>query len=216
MPRKKSIPANRPPTPEKSRVKRVGLLYQFKITLLNVQPAIWRRIQVQDCTLDRLHNYIQTVMGWTNSHLHEFEIKGQRYGDPELLDDGFADCKCVDSTKTMLSDVLPKTRKRLALKYEYDFGDGWEHEILFEGCPTPAIGQKYPLCLEGERACPPEDVGGVEGYSEFLKSIQNRQHKKKRAETLEWVNGWFDPDEFDATTATKSMQKGLSDWRSVR
>jgi hypothetical protein len=138
-------------------------LYQFKITLLETKPPIWRRIQVQDCTLDKLHEHIQTAMGWTNSHLHQFEIKGQRYGDPELLDDGFDDFECVDSTTTMVSEILPKTGKRFAFRYEYDFGDGWEHEILFEGSPAVDLKAKYPLCLEGARACPPEDCGGVVG-----------------------------------------------------
>jgi len=126
-----------------------GTLFQFKIKLLGSEPPIWRRIQVQDCTLDKLHEHIQTAMGWTNSHLHQFEIKGQRYGDPELLDDGFEDFECVDSTVTMVSDVVPQSGKRFAFKYEYDFGDGWEHEVLFEGCPEPEKGKKYPLCLEG-------------------------------------------------------------------
>lgn len=74
---------------------------------------------------------------------------------------------------------------------------------------------KYPLCVEGERACPPEDVGGALGYQDFLKTIGNRNRKKNRAETLEWAEGWFDPNEFDATTATKSMWKGLPDWRNL-
>ena len=77
----------------------------MKITLLGSEPAIWRRIQIEDCTLDKLHEDIQTSMGWTNSHLHQFEINGERYGDPELIDDGFDDFECVDSTKTMLSDL---------------------------------------------------------------------------------------------------------------
>src|SRR4029078_9577780 len=105
-------------------------VFQLKIALREFKPLIWRRIQVEDCTLDKLHKHIQTAMGWTNSHLHQFEIKGERYGDPELLYDVFEDFKCVDSTKTLLSDILPKTGKRFALKYEYDFGDGWEHEVL--------------------------------------------------------------------------------------
>ena len=106
-------------------------------------------------------------MGWTNSHLHQFEIKGKRYGDPELLEDGFEDFGCIDSTVTMIGEIVPKTGKRFAFKYEYDFGDSWEHEVLFEGCPPLEKAKKYPLCLEGERACPPEDVGGVWGYGDF-------------------------------------------------
>lgn len=190
-------------------------VFQFKITLLGAKPLIWRRIQVQDCTLDKLHEYVQTAMGWTNSHLHQFEIKGERYGDPELLDDGFEDFECVDSTKTMLSEILPKSGKRFSFKYEYDFGDGWEHEVVFEGCPTVDPKAKYPLCVEGARACPPEDCGGVWGYTDFLEAIGNKKHKEHKS-MLEWVGGWFDPEEFDPATATKAMKKGLPDWRRMR
>ncbi|MGZ0174911.1 MAG: plasmid pRiA4b ORF-3 family protein, partial [Planctomycetales bacterium] len=98
-------------------------LYQFKITLLESQPRIWRRIQVKDSSLDKLHERIQTAMGWTNSHLHQFEIDGERYGDPELLDDGFEDFECVDSTVTKISKIVPKDGKRFQFTYEYDFGD---------------------------------------------------------------------------------------------
>ncbi len=189
-------------------------LFQFKITLLGVKPPIWRRIQVQDCTLDKLHEHIQLAMGWTNSHLHQFEIKGQRYGDPELLDDGFEDFECADSTTTMLSDILPKTGKRFAFKYEYDFGDSWEHEVLFEGSPPLDPKAKYPLCVEGEQACPPEDCGGVWGYSDFLEAIRNPKHEEHE-NMLDWIGGSFDPEEFDPKEATKQMKKGLPDWRSM-
>jgi hypothetical protein len=190
-------------------------LYQFKITLLGSNPPIWRRIQVQDCTLDKLHEHIQTAMGWTNSHLHQFEIKGQRYGDPELLDDGFDDFECVDSTKTMVNEILPKTGKRFAFKYEYDFGDSWEHEIMFEGSPPVDPQSKYPVCLEGERACPPEDCGGVWGYSDLLEAIRNPKHEEHES-MLEWIGGKFDPKKFDPGKTTKEMKKGLPDWRSMR
>ena len=189
-----------------------GTLYQFKVTLLEASPPIWRRIQVHDCTLDKLHEHIQTAMGWTNSHLHQFEIDGERFGDPELLDDGFEDFECVDSTVTMLSDILPESGQRFAFKYEYDFGDGWEHEILFEGCPPADKGKKYPLCVEGERACPPEDCGGVWGYADFLEAITNPKHEEHES-FLEWCGGSFSPDEFDPKEATKAMKKGLPDWR---
>lgn len=194
--------------------KPTGNVFQFKITLLGIKPAIWRRIQVTDCTLDKLHENIQTAMGWTNSHLNQFDINGERYGDPELLDDGFEDFECVDSTKTMLSRILSKTGKRFSFKYEYDFGDGWEHEILFEGVVPADPNAKYPLCVEGARACPPEDCGGVWGYGDFLEAISNKKHKEHES-MMEWAGGWFDPEEFDAATATKAMKKGLPDWRKM-
>ncbi len=189
------------------------VLFQFKITLLKSQPPVWRRIQVQDCTLDNLHEHIQTAMGWTNSHLHQFDIKGERYGDPELLNDGFEDFECVDSTVTMVSDILPKTGKRFAFKYEYDFGDDWQHEVLYEGSPPLEKGKKYPLCLEGERACPPEDVGGVWGYAEYLEALADPKHERHE-EFMEW-SGPFDPDDFDPKKATREMKKGLPDWRRM-
>jgi hypothetical protein len=191
-----------------------GTLFQFKTTLLGSEPSIWRRIQVQDATLNKLHEHIQTAMGWTNSHLHQFDIKGKRYGDPELLDGGFDDIECLDSTVTMVSDIVSTSGKRFAFKYEYDFGDGWEHEVLFEGCPEPEKGKKYPVCLEGERACPPEDVGGVWGYQDFLAAMADPKHEEH--ETLvEWCGGSFSPEEFDPKQATREMKKGLPDWRRM-
>jgi hypothetical protein len=209
-----NIVPSRPAKAKPPKHKPTGHLYQFKITLLEAQPAIWRRIQVQDCTLDQLHEHIQTAMGWTNSHLHQFEIQEQRYGDPELLDDGFEDFECVDSRRTLLSQILPQRKKRSAFLEEYDFGDGWQHEILFEGSPAMNPKAKYPLCLEGERACPPEDCGGVWGYADFLAAIGDPQHEDHE-QLLEWIGGSFDPEEFAAATATKSMKRGLPDWRSL-
>lgn len=181
-------------------------LYQFKITLLEIAPPIWRRIQVQDCTLDRLHEHIQAAMGWTNSHLHQFEINELRYGDPELLDD----FECIDSTTVFLSTVLPNSHFKF--RYEYDFGDGWDHEILFEGEVPVEKGKKYPICLEGERACPPEDCGGVWGYQDFLAAIADPKHEEHDS-YLEWCGGSFSPEEFDPKEATRRMKKGVPNWR---
>lgn len=189
-------------------------LYQFKIILLHIKPPIWRRIQVKDCTLDKLHEHIQTAMGWTNSHLHGFEIGNQRYGDSGLLGEEFHEFGFGDSTTTKISEIVPADGKRFSLKYKYDFGDSWEHEVLFEGCPPLDSKTQYPLCLEGERACPPEDCGGVWGYAEFIEAMRDKTHEEREA-MFEWVSGWFDPEEFDPEVATKSMKKGLPDWRQV-
>ncbi len=187
-------------------------VYQFKITLKGIKPPIWRRIQTKDCTLDRLHEHIQTAMGWTNSHLHRFEINGVGYGDPELLSEGWLDEKPpVNSLRVKISKIVPKDGKRFQFDYEYDFGDGWEHEILFEGCLRAEKGTRYPLCLEGQRACPPEDVGGIYGYQEYLEAMVDPDHERHE-EFMEW-RGPFDPEEFDATAATKAMRTGLPNWR---
>ncbi|MFT5325672.1 MAG: hypothetical protein ACI8P0_003544 [Planctomycetaceae bacterium] len=188
-------------------------LYQFKITLLESQPPIWRRIQVRNCTLDRFHERIQTAMGWTNSHLHQFEIDGERYGDPELIDDGFEDFECVDSTIRKISEIVPKDGKRFQFTYEYDFGDCWKHDVLFEGCLKAEKGGRYPLCVEGERACPPEDVGGIGGYEEFLEALADPKHEQ-HDDFVEWA-GEFDPEMFDVEKTTKAMRRGLPDWRQM-
>ncbi len=203
-PTKKARPRKRRPT---------KTLYQFKITLMDSKPPIWRRIQVMDCTLDKLHEHIQTAMGWTNSHLHQFDIKGERFGDPDLLEDDTFDemNDFEDSTRTILSQILPTDGKRFRFQYEYDFGDGWLHEILFEGCPKTEKGQKYPLCVEGSLACPPEDVGGMGGYYNYLDAISNPKHEEHES-YLEW-RGPFDPEAFDPAEATQMMREGLPDWR---
>lgn len=186
-------------------------LCQFKITLLDSQPSIWRRIQIKDCTLDKLHEHIQTAMGWTNSHLHQFEIDGMRHGHPELLDDGFDDFECVDSTVTRVSEIVPKDGKPFRFLYEYDFGDRWEHEVLFEGCLRAEPGGRYPVCVEGEQACPPEDVGGMIGFETFLEALADPTHEDHEL-YADWGAG-FDAGHFDAEKATKAMRRGLPYWR---
>jgi hypothetical protein len=189
-------------------------LYQFKITLRGVRPSIWRRIQVKNCTLDKLHEHIQTAMGWTNSHLHHFRIDGTYFGDPMLMEEDFDDMSYQDSTVTKIRDILPRGGKRFVFEYEYDFGDSWEHEILFEGCPRAEPGGRYPLCLEGGRACPPEDIGGVSGYRDFVESLEDQEHEEHE-DSVNWIGGHFDPEEFDAMKVTRRMRRGLPNWRLI-
>ncbi len=186
-------------------------LYQFKVKLNDFEPAIWRRIQVKDCSLDKFHEHIQLAMGWTNSHLHQFKIRGEYYGDPALLDDGYGEFRCVNSLETKISDIVPTNGKQLRFQYEYDFGDGWQHEVLFEGCLPVVKGGRYPVCLEGERSCPPEDIGGVWGYADFLQALSDPQHEQHE-DYKEWA-GDFDAEKFDATKTTKLMKRGLPNWR---
>lgn len=178
-------------------------IYQFRISLLGTEPPIWRRIQVEDCTLDQFHWHIQSAMGWTNSHLHQFKIAGQICGDPAMLDGGWGDFDVMDSALTSLSDILEKRRKRFRFHYEYDFGDGWEHEITFEGRQVRETGVAYPVCLDGERACPPEDCGGVWGFYDMVDALADPENERHE-DFLDWC-GPFDAEEFDVKKTTKAM-----------
>ncbi len=189
-------------------------LYQFKVTLRHIAPPIWRRIQLKDCSVDRLHECIQTAMGWTNSHLHRFEIQGIVCGDPELVCDDPESFVGTNSRDTMVSQIVPQAGSRFHFLYEYDFGDRWRHEVVFEGCLACDRGVRYPKCLEGERCCPPEDVGGVSGYEEFLEAIADPSHSEHDP-WMTWAGGAFDPARFDPQAATQDMQRGLPDWRQL-
>ncbi|MEI7699291.1 MAG: plasmid pRiA4b ORF-3 family protein [Planctomycetia bacterium] len=188
-----------------ARPVKADTVYQFKITLLGSKPPVWRRIQIQDGTLSELHGLIQAAMGWTDSHLHEFRIQGQTYGDPKMLSLGFEDFNGVDSTKTDISQILPGTSKPFSFKYIYDFGDSWEHEILLEKSLTVKPQIQYPRCLEGKRACPPEDCGGVWGYADSLKALSNPNHEEHE-NIVEYFGSRFNSQHFDAEKASKAMQ----------
>lgn len=188
----------------KTASKRGDLRYQFRISLRDVRPSVWRRIQVPDCTLADFHDFIQGAMGWRHAHLHEFVIDGTRYGpmpEDDFLDygDGIEDEETV-----RLGALIPKSAKRLRWRYDYDFGDNWRHDIVFEGFCARAAKVKYPLCLDGARACPPEDCGGPWGYADMLDAVRGRKHER-HDEMLEWL-GEFDPEQFDAEAATRAMR----------
>ncbi len=112
---------------------------------------------------DKLHEHIQTAMGWTNSYLHHFHISEQLFGDPMLMQENFEELEYEDSTTTNLSDIISGAGKKFRFMYEYDFGDSWYHEVLVEDCSETEPGKKYPICRAGKQACPPEDCGGIWG-----------------------------------------------------
>ena len=150
-------------------------VYQLKATLKNSKPAIWRRILVpENSTLSILHDILQIVMGWTNSHLHMFKVDGQIFGDPEDDETGELDTK--NEARYRLNQL--SLREKAKFSYEYDFGDSWEHIIQLEKILPAEKGVHYPLCLDGKRACPPEDVGGVWGYQNFLEAIADPRHEQ--------------------------------------
>ncbi len=165
-------------------------IYQLKVTLRDSDPPIWRRIQVPDTiVLPHLHGVLQLAMGWTNSHLHSFQVGKRIFAEPSP-DDSFP---VIDYRSVRLNQIAPAVGD--CLVYLYDFGDSWEHDIVVEEILPAEKGTPHLRCLEGQRACPPEDVGGVWGYADFVKAIRNPGHPE-HAEMLAWVGGSFDPDEF--------------------
>ncbi|TAJ84847.1 plasmid pRiA4b ORF-3 family protein [bacterium] len=175
-------------------------IYQVKITLKDIRPAIWRRVLIPgDITLAKLHRIIQETMGWYDGHLHQFIVGETHYGVPDP--DDFSEVKNEKSVR--LGQIVSRPKQRFL--YEYDFGDGWEHEIVVEKILNPEPGVRYPLCPGGARACPPEDCGGVPGYADFLEAIRNPEHEEHE-EMLEWIGGEFDPEEFDLEAVNQSLK----------
>jgi Plasmid pRiA4b ORF-3-like protein len=184
-----------------------GAVYQLKIALNDIRPPIWRRVLTKDCTLAKLHDIIQAVMGWDDYHLHEFEIGEQRYGDPLQWRDAFwgDEPAMGNEGKVKLSRLVEQGVKKI--RYQYDMGDSWWHTIAVEKTLPAEAGVKYPRCVAGERACPPEDCGGPWGYGDFVDAVQNPKHKRHE-ELLEWVGGEFDPEAFDLDAVNEELQAG--------
>ena len=175
-------------------------IYQLKITLADVKPPVWRRVLVPDCKLVNLHEVIQAVMGWQNYHLYEFEVGGRRFTDPRGMDE----LDMEDASKVRLGKVATKVKAKL--RYIYDFGDYWKHEILIEKVLPREAKKAYPACIDGKRACPPEDVGGPWGYMEFVEAIGDPAHER-HDEFMEWRAG-FDPEAFDLEVVNRRL-KGI-------
>ena len=189
---------------KRQTVTNSGAVYQLKVTLKESHPPIWRRIQLRDCTLGKLHEVLQVAMGWKDSHLHQFIVRGERYGpaDPEDAD---WDMKIEDEEKLSISQVAKMVRRGRII-YEYDFGDSWQHDILLEKLFEPEPNVSYPRCIEGARACPPEDVGGVWGYAGFLEAISDPNHED-HDEKVEWIGGEFDPSTFDLDAVNRELRE---------
>jgi hypothetical protein len=182
--------------PKRRKPERRKLVYQFRIELQHIPLPIWRQILVPTTyNFWDLHVAIQDAMGWEDRHLHMFR-GGTEQGNVEIgiPQEQWGGQTCDPSWEVPVHQVfgLPGD----SITYEYDFGDGWEHDVLLEGLLLAAPGEKYPVCLAGARACPPEDCGGPPGYERFLEAIADPKHEQ-HAELLEWVGGFFDPEAFD-------------------
>ncbi len=179
------------------------LVYQFKITLYEIDPPIWRRIQVPaKYNFWDFHVAIQDAMGWLDYHLHAFRFRPKHkrktieIGIPVDVPD---DIEIIPGWEVPITDHF--TDPGQAIEYEYDFGDSWFHEILFEGILLKTKGEKYPKCIAGERACPPEDCGGIGGYYWVVNVLQDPGHDEYE-DCVGWLKGHaknyhpYDPDEF--------------------
>ena len=174
-------------------------VFRFKVTLLEVEPTIWRRFEVPDTyNFWDLHVAIQDVMGWQDYHLHEFRLQGLENGAPVLVgipdDESDAGRQTLPGWQTAVREYISKRGQMVG--YEYDFGDGWEHEVVLEEVLLAEEGIAYPRCVAGERACPPEDCGGPSGYAEFLAAIRDPMHAR-HTDLIEWIGGAFEAEEFD-------------------
>jgi len=183
-------------------------IYQVQIVLKGSEPKIWRRVLIpSNLLLSDFHFIIQIVMGWTNSHLHQF-IKNKIYYSVEFPDDDFLDDNYTidyNKKKTRISDLLTKVKEKII--YEYDFGDCWEHHILLEQILPMDSKISCPVCVEGKMKCPPEDCGGIWGYAEMLEILKQPTHKEYEG-YLEWLGDDFVPEYFDKNEVNKIL-KGM-------
>ncbi|OQB92944.1 MAG: Plasmid pRiA4b ORF-3-like protein [Verrucomicrobia bacterium ADurb.Bin118] len=183
-------------------------LYQLKITLKWSKPPIWRRVVVRaDMTLDRLHDIIQIAMGWTDSHLHQFiagsGVSRTYYGrpNPEFADMG---SEMLNEKRYSVADLAPTAKRKFI--YEYDFGDGWEHDVVVEKILPPDPAFKHPMCLAGANACPPEDCGGIGGYYNLLKILRDPQHPD-HADMKDWIGGDLNAEEFSVEGVNRIFKR---------
>jgi hypothetical protein len=178
-------------------------VYQLKVTIRHIKPPVWRRVLVDgSTTLDEVHEVIQAAFGWWNYHLHEFEVDGKRFGvlDPDEDDWGLP---TIDERFVPLASIAPA--EGATLGYTYDFGDGWDHEIVVEKI-LPAAGAAVPACIGGRRACPPEDCGGPWGYKELLAILADPTHPEHR-ERGEWIGRPIDPEAFDPGDFERNLEE---------
>jgi Plasmid pRiA4b ORF-3-like protein len=185
-----------------------GSIVRICVTLLDVDPATWRRVEVPaNFTLEGLHDVLQTIMGWANYHLHHFQLGDLMYGEltPEDRD-------MLDGRKLKLSALAIDGER--AFEYVYDYGDNWRCVVVLEAIAPASPGIVYPRLVEGARRGPPEDVGGPWGYIEFLEAIADPKHKRHK-ELIQWIGDDFDPARFDINETNRAL-KPLSPRKTTR
>jgi len=176
--------------------------HQLLVTLSDSDPLVWRRLAVPPTiTLAKLHRILQATLGWTDSHLHQFVIGDAIYGDPDLLVD---DPPQESTRRARLGQAAPAVGA--TLRYEYDFGDGWDHLLVVERLLWPDLDAQDAVCLAGGGACPPEDCGGIGGYADLLATLRRGRGQEYR-DMLAWLGGSFDPTAFDLAATNRALRR---------
>ena len=176
-------------------------IYQFRIELNGIEPAIWRSVQLNDDNqLLDLHYAAQIAMGWYDSHLYDFHMDGKHYGDPEALDD----TNIIDDSEVDIVDIFKNEKD--SILYTYDFTDDWKHTITLEKIIDAKKPLEHMLCVGGKRNCPPEDCGGISAYLEVVE-IMKTPEGKEYEEMVEWLGEKYDPEFFDMQIINDSFKE---------
>lgn len=194
-----------------SRFRQPDDVFQLRVALVDIEPPIWRRLLVpQDVFLSRLHRILQATMGWKDHHLHQFLVGEVRFAEP---DDEYLPGP-IDYRNVALNQIAP--RKGATCVYEYDFGDSWEHLIeVEEELPVESGTMPVPYCVDGQRACPPEDAGGPSGYERLLEALRDpsdEEHEHLRR----WAGPRFEPEAFDVDAVNRRLARYRSRARTPR
>jgi hypothetical protein len=177
-------------------------VYRLRVTLAGTEPAVWRSVLVSgNQSLRKLHDVIQAAMGWTNSHLHLYASADRKdiVSDPRFELDG-----ARDEGRVKVRSFAPEVGHRFL--YEYDLGDSWTHDVLVEEILLPEKAGRLPRCIGGERACPPEDCGGVSGFLDLIEAMRDPSHPE-REHYLEWLGRAFDPEAFDVGETNDRLRR---------
>ncbi|HWR46810.1 MAG TPA: plasmid pRiA4b ORF-3 family protein [Pseudonocardiaceae bacterium] len=175
-------------------------IHTIKVSLRYMKPPVWRRLQVPSTTsLAQLHHIIQTAMGWYDCHLHQFEVNGRYYADPEHM---------LDETTDEARQTLARLPVGQRFAYWYDFGDDWWHDIQVESVDRADPALAYPRCVSGRRACPPEDCGGPWGFARLMDAFADEKHPEHEF-SRDWAQqiteDGYDPARFDLTEINEAL-----------
>lgn len=183
--------------------KKTKAVFQLKVRLRDIEPPVWRRVQVsEDTKLPRLHRILQLLFNWEDYHLHDFVVGRRVYSVPDP-EDAFDERKVLDERLVPLNRIADHVGKTFV--YAYDFGDGWQHDILLEAILLPEPDGFYPRCIAGARNGPPEDAGGPSGYADYLDALGDPEHEEHE-NMLAW-RGPFDSEDFSLDRINASLKR---------